>query len=110
MATILVDAQKFYTATDAARAISKLHDWLIWLLKAKDGIIAKLTEMTTAKMNSSDGVDEYVEVDIVSFMNCIRPRGPKFSVNRKRIIKLVDDAAAKSAQENAQLKSKINEL
>uniref|UniRef100_W6NHG2 Uncharacterized protein n=1 Tax=Haemonchus contortus TaxID=6289 RepID=W6NHG2_HAECO len=55
--------------------------------------------------NNANVDDKYVFVDIVAFMNCIRSRGSKFSVNRKRVIKLVDEAAARAEDELRQLKA-----
>ncbi|KAK6044325.1 hypothetical protein COOONC_18171 [Cooperia oncophora] len=66
---------------------------------------------SNGKTSSGDGSDsKYVVVDIVAWMNCIRPRGPKFSVNRKQVLKLLDQAVAKDDKERKKLQERVHEL
>ncbi|KAK5970653.1 hypothetical protein GCK32_019004 [Trichostrongylus colubriformis] len=67
--------------------------------------------MSGAKKTESEaGESRFVEVDIVAFMNCIRPRGPKFSVNKKRLLNLVDAAVSKEQARSEQLKKENKQL
>ncbi|VDO21709.1 unnamed protein product [Heligmosomoides polygyrus] len=48
---------------------------------------------------TKSGKPRYVEVDIVALMNAIRPRGSKFSVDRKRVEKLLEEGAKRMISE-----------